>query len=218
MCRWISRSPDGNSNDKTTLVTAVEALQEQLNKADEEPSFYVADSGVYSEANMRRFQAAGIKWVSRVLETLTQAKAFLEQDVDTWQTACDQQMHWVSRQMTLPQATERRVLVRTAAGEQRLWHLGNQRFACEADALAVLQREVRILPAWFDLQSSLVAHPRYENRGRPRKEAPPVGHEWQITATVQVNHERVAQEVRCRACFIVATNVLESAELSGEEV
>ncbi len=91
MCRCISRPPDGDSNDKTTLVTAVEALQEQLNKADEEPSFYVADSGVYSEAKMRRFQAAGIKWVSRVPETLAQAKAFLEQDVDTRQTA------WISR-------------------------------------------------------------------------------------------------------------------------
>lgn len=229
------RPLNGNSSDKTTLVAAVEALQEQFNKADEEPSLYVADSGVYSEANMRRFQAAGIKWVSRVPETSTQAKAFLEQDVDTWQTTADQQIHWVSRQMTLPQGTERWVLVRTAAGEQRaketmqrhvkrtqqnweqrLWHLGNQRFACEADARVALQREVKTLPAWFDLQSSIVSHPRYESRGRPRKEAPPVDHEWQITATVQVNQERVVQEVRRRACFIVATNVLDSAELSDE--
>ncbi len=231
------RPLDGNSSDKTTLVAAVEALQEQLSKADEEPSLYVADSSVYSEANMRRFQAAGIKWVSRVPETLAQAKALLEQDVDTWQTTADQQIHWVSRQMTLPQGTERWVLVRTTAGEQRaketvqrqvkrtqqnweqrLWHLGNQRFACEADARAALQREVKTLPAWFDLESSVVAHPHYEMRGRPRKEAPPVDYKWQITAIVQVNHERVAQEVRRRACFIVATHVLDSAELSDEEL
>jgi len=107
MCRWISRPLDGNSSDKITLVAAVEARHEQLNKADEESSLYVADSGVYSEANMRRFQAAGIKWASRVPETLVQAKAFLDQDVDTWQTSADQQIHWVSRQMTLPQGTER---------------------------------------------------------------------------------------------------------------
>ncbi len=72
--------------------------------------------------------------------------------------------------MALPQGTERWVLVRTTAGEQRaketmqrqvkraqqnweqrLWHLGNQRFACEADARAALQREVKTLPTWFDL-------------------------------------------------------------------
>ncbi len=63
-----------------------------------------------------------------------------------------------------------------------------------------------------------MAHPRYEKRGRPRKEAPAVDHEWQNTATVQANHERFAQEVRHRACFIVATNVLDSAELSDEEL
>jgi transposase len=83
MCCWISRPLYGNSSDKTTLVAAIEALQEQLSKADEEPSLYVADSGVYSGVNGRRFKAAGIKWVSVVPETLSQAKAFLEQDKDT---------------------------------------------------------------------------------------------------------------------------------------
>ncbi len=231
------RPLNGNSSDKTTLVTAVEALQERLRQADEEPSLYIADSGVYSEANMRRFAAARIKWVSRVPETLTEAKAFLAQEVAHWQSAADQQTHWISRQLTLPQGTERWVLVRTAAGEQRaqetmqrhvkrtqqsweqrLWHLGNQRFACEADARAALHREVKALPTWFDLESSLLAHPCYESRGRPRKEASPVAHEWQMVATVQVNQARVEQEVRRRACFIVATNVLDAAELSDEEL
>jgi len=101
------RPLDGNSSDKASLVAAVEALHKQLSKADEEASLYVADSGVYSEANMRRFQAAGIKWVSRVPETLAEAKAFLEHDVDTLQTSVDQQIHWISRQITLPQGTER---------------------------------------------------------------------------------------------------------------
>jgi len=231
------RPLDGNSSDKASLVAAVEALHKQLSKADEEASLYVADSGVYSEANMRRFQAAGIKWVSRVPETLAEAKAFLEHDVDTRQTSVDQQIHWISRQITLPQGTERWVLVRTTAGEQRaqetmqrhvkrtqqiweqrLWHLGNQRFACETDARVALLREMKTLPTWFELQSSVVSYPRYEKRGRPRKEAPPVDHEWQIAATPQVNQECVAQEVRRRACFIVATDVLDSAELPDEDL
>src|SRR5512135_208702 len=45
------RPLDGNSSDKVTLASAVEALHEQLRMSDSGPSFFVADSGVYSEAN-----------------------------------------------------------------------------------------------------------------------------------------------------------------------
>jgi transposase len=51
-----------------TLAAAVEALHEQLRTPESEPSFFVADSGAYSEANMRRFNEneAEIRWISRV--------------------------------------------------------------------------------------------------------------------------------------------------------
>jgi transposase len=44
------RPLDGNSSDKVTLASAVEALHEQLRSPESEPSFFVADSGIYSEA------------------------------------------------------------------------------------------------------------------------------------------------------------------------
>src|SRR3954466_1883622 len=47
------RPLDGNSSDKVSLLAAVQAIQEQLRATDEAPSVYVADNGVYSEANMR---------------------------------------------------------------------------------------------------------------------------------------------------------------------
>ncbi len=64
---------DGNSSDKVTLASAVEALHEQLQAPESDPSFFVADSGVYSEANMCRFNEAKIRWISRVPETSTEA-------------------------------------------------------------------------------------------------------------------------------------------------
>ena len=149
------RPLDGNSSDKVTLASAVEALQQQLHAPDTEPSIFVADSGVYSEANMRRFNAAHIDWISRVPETSKEAKGLLESAVDSadWQDSPDGQTHWFTRIMTLPQGQERWVVVRTNAGEaraqatlkrhvdkaeqswkQKLWHLSNQRFACQADA------------------------------------------------------------------------------------
>jgi transposase len=47
------------------LASAVEALHEQLQAPESEPSLFVADSGIYSEANMRRFNEAKIRWISR---------------------------------------------------------------------------------------------------------------------------------------------------------
>ena len=144
------RPLDGNSSDKVTLASAVEALHEQLQAPESDPSFFVADSGVYSEANMRCFNEAKIRWISRVPETSTEAKAVVEMAADRtqWQDSEDGQTHWFTHTMMVPQGQERWVVVRTEQGEaraqatlkrqvekaeqrwkQKLWQLSNQHFA-----------------------------------------------------------------------------------------
>jgi transposase len=103
------RPLDGKRSDQATLASAVEALHEQLRAPENDPSFFVADSGVYSEANMRRFNQAQIRWISRVPETSTEAKAVVETAADSqeWQDAEDGQSHWFTRPLTLAQGQER---------------------------------------------------------------------------------------------------------------
>ncbi len=113
------RPLDGNSSDKVSLIAAVTAIQEQLRDANAEPSVYVADNGIYSESNMRQLNAAGVKWVSRVSETSTEAKTVLQAGSQEWQTAEDGSIQWYSRVMILPQGSERWVIVRTSASQQR---------------------------------------------------------------------------------------------------
>src|SRR6266550_8228691 len=72
------RPLDGNSSDKVSLLAAVTAIQAQLREANAEPSIYVTDNGIYGEANMRQLNAAGVKWVSRVSATSTEAKTVLQ--------------------------------------------------------------------------------------------------------------------------------------------
>jgi len=224
---------DGNSSDKVSLLSAIQAIQEQLRVTDEAASVYVADNGVYSEANMRILNQAQVKWISRVSETSTHAKAALAQCYETWQSSEDGNTHWVSQVMSLPQGKERWVSVYTSASklraqasvqrqvkraqaewEKKCWHLGNRRFACETDAQTAMEREKKGQPAWLDIHHELVAHARHASRGRPRKEDSPLKEEWQIVATVTINQERVEQEVFRKACWIVGTNILETAELS----
>ena len=228
---------DGNSSDKGSLLAAVMAIQKQLREAKAEPSVYVADNGIYSEANMRQLNAAGVKWVSRVSETSTEAKTVLQEGSQDWQRSEDGNIQWYRRVMTLPQGSERWVIVRTSASEQRArltlhrqisraqaswerkcWHLGTRRFACEADARAALERELKGKPTWLEVQSDIIAHPRHVGKGRPRKDASPATHQWQIVATVTVNQQRVDEEALRKACFIVGTTELESDALSDQEL
>jgi hypothetical protein len=86
--------------DKVTPTSALEALHERLRAPEGDPSFFVADSGIYSEANMRRFN---------------QAKAVVDTASDSaeWHDFEDEQTHWFTRTMSLPQGQERRVVVHT---------------------------------------------------------------------------------------------------------
>jgi transposase len=232
------RPLDGNSSDKVTLASAVEVLHEQLCTPDSDPSFFVADSGMYSEANMRRFNETKIHWISRVPETNTEAKAVVEAAANRteWHDSEDGQTHWFTQTMTLPQGQERWVVVRTNQAEaraqatlkrqvevaehqwkQKLWHLSNQHFACEADAQSALARELKGRPVWLEVQSEFISSEHHPSRGRPRKGAAPAK-QWHIQATVTIKHPQVEQEALHKACFIVATNVLDSTVLSEEEV
>jgi transposase len=219
---------DGNNSDKVSLLAAISTIQRQLREADGEASVYVADNGVYSEPNMRLLNQAGVKWVSRVSETSTEARTVLQEGSETWQHSEDGTMHWFCREMPLPQGTERWVVVRTQAShqraqqtlqrqvsktqaswEQKCWHLGNRRFACEADARATLERELKGTPSWLEVNVEFVAHPQYAGKGRLHKDASPATHQWQIVATVTVNQQQVNREAFRTACWIIGTNVLD---------
>src|SRR5262245_7149646 len=152
---------DGNASDKVTLVAAVEALAEQLRTEEEDEAagpIFVADSGLYSAENVARLTTAGVRWISRVPDTSTVARAALEVADSAWQQ--EGEVSWA----TAPQAPtgERWVVVRTTAGEERaratlqrqvdaarrtweqaLWHLGHQRFACAPDAEAALAQQCK---------------------------------------------------------------------------
>jgi transposase len=95
---------DGTSLDKATLLAAITALQTQLQETDGEASVYVADNGVYREAKMRQLNQAGVKWISRVSETLAQAKGLLQEGSESWQSSADGTIHWFSRQLALREA------------------------------------------------------------------------------------------------------------------
>jgi transposase len=230
------RPLDGNASDQRELVQTIESLVAHLREAGDEPGIYVADGGVYSEANMQRFAAAGVRWVSRVPETAREAKALVREEPEQWETSADRKMRWFTRQLQLPQGEERWIVVVTDAGlararatvrqraqrdleqwERQLWHLGNQEFACQADAHADRERQLKALPDWLRVTSTLTRRPHYTGKGRPPGDAPPTRETWQIKAGVTVDEEQLEREAQRRARFLVATNVLDLLDLPAEQ-
>lgn len=237
---------DGNASDKRALLEAVTALTQQLRASGETPGVYVADSGLYSAENMSQLNAAGVQWVSRVPETSTAAQALVQERLDTarqtadgWQHSADGTRHWWSRpQPDLAQGPERWIVVRTQEGEERaratlerqaerdqvtwakrLWHLGNQTFACQPDAEAALAKTCQRLPPWFRVQTAVTSRPTYPTRGRPRKDAATSATVvWQIQASVTRDAVVLEREALRRASYIVGTNLLDCEAWPEEAV
>jgi len=232
---------DGNASDKRTLLEAVQALTQQLKASGETPGVYVADSGLYGAEHMTRLNATGVHWVSRVPETSTAAQTIVQErlaTLDGWHSSHDGTRHWWSREEPdLVQGPERWIVVRTQEGEERaratvqrqaerdqqtwekrLWHLGNQTFACAPDAEAALARACQRLPPWFVVVSAAVAQVGYAARGRPRKDAAPRPQGWQIQATLTRDPVALEREALRRAAFLVATNLLDTDAWPDEAV
>jgi len=70
---------------------------------------------------------------------------------------------------------------------------------------------------WLEVHSELVSSEHHAGKGCPRKDATPTM-QWHIQATVSVKQPQVEQEARRKACFIVATNVLDASILSDQEL
>jgi transposase len=233
------RPLDGNASDQRELAQTIEALVRHLREAGEEPGLYVADGGVYSAANMQRFAKAGVRWISRVPATSREATALLSEEPapEQWASSADGQTRWFSRQVELAQGRERWLVVVTDAGlartrtslatraqrdreqwERQLWHLGNHAFACQADAEVAQQRQLKALPVWLRVASTVSPRPHYAGKGRPPKGQLPTRETWHVQAQVTIDHDQLEREAQHQARFLVATNVLDRAEVPDEQV
>ena len=79
------KAASGNKTDKTEFPEVLEAYMEQMQLSEETMNGYmVADSALYSEENLHRI--GSILWISRVPESLKQAKLAISYEKDRdWQ-------------------------------------------------------------------------------------------------------------------------------------
>jgi transposase len=234
------RPLDGNSSDKESISATVKLVMAQLRETvpqEQENRIVVFDSGGYSAANMKSYNAANISWISRVPETSTAAKDVLEQEPEQWTPLTDGSGVCAVCLMDLPQGKERWVIVRSfaqqlAAGERlkkkvkktqqqwekRLWHLSKQAFTCENDAHQAWKQALKGKPGWLLATCTLQEEKHYQQKGRPKKDAPADQTVWHLVPTLSLDQPQVEALTHKQATFIVATNILDEQRLSPQQV
>jgi len=223
----------GNVSDKTSMPEIAEVYLAQFSEEEETP-ILVADAALYSAENIRGLSEN--KWVSRVPATIKQAKELLSQTAASQMIASERETHfylevesnygdvdqrWLivlseaRRQQELAQL-EKRISREHDKLRKQVKKLQKQVFNCEEDARKALQ--VFTKPWKFHaLIGDISSSERYAQAGRPKADSPTVS-DWQIDLTFDRDELKISQAQQPLGKYIIATNVLDKADLPAEEL
>lgn len=218
---------DGNSSDKESFAETIKTYCHHLEEGT--PPWFVMDSAGYSQDNLTAWQEIG--WVTRVPETVGEAKAILQAvatatmgDVGDGYRICplcntygDIRQRWLL--VHSQQAYEReskqldKRIVKAEEAAEKAWRtLQRRTFQCQADAEAAAVQLAQELP-WHRPQAQVMPRKKYAKPGRPAKDAVAQIVGWQVTGQLTVKGEVVEEKWQRLGRFIIATNVLDEATL-----
>lgn len=222
---------DGNQSDKARFAGLMQEFKSQWNFE----GLYVADSALYSEQNLQ--QLSGLRWLTRVPLTLNAASELISQLTDpAFETTelegyriatvcCNYggvQQRWLvvesqKRKEADLKKLDKTLTQATAHWQSQLRQLCAQEFACEADALAALEKFGQKLP-WHQLDGMGVKQMvHYDKPGKPKRGHPPSRITYHPQASLTLNTTVVSMHQQRAGRFILATNVLESDQLSAQQ-
>ena len=222
----------GNASDKVVLQAAAARMQLFCKELEASPSFlYVGDSAIYERCVK---EAGEMKWLSRVPERLKEARK--------WLILPDESFIWIElsdgyRMTSLSdarygQVSQRWILIHSEHAASRelktlkkrinkenetytkiLWHLGNQEFTCDHDALVAAEKAVKALKYH---QVTWVTSPieKHVKPGRPKTGDIPQVVGYCIQGTLIEDQKRIAIAKRHKGRFILASNELDQSILS----
>jgi transposase len=200
-------------------------------------TFLVADSALYSAANLQKLAETRTKGITRVPATLRDAQTVLAQaDPQTMAPLTEEYRYpvvpstsgGVEQRWVLIHAEPRPLQAQRTVDKQLLKHSTQEvktfkkrcrtAFACEADAQQALGTFAQGLQATFVAQSTLHPLPGYDKRGRPGQGAQPDQVVYQIEGALATRIAARQALIDQHSCFILATNELDDTHLPPQEV
>jgi transposase len=230
----LAQTVAGNTSDKVHFRDVLLQLKQEI-KEEQAPFYAVMDSAFYTEQNLQS-TSSHLKWISRVPETLQEAKRQLgrwsRSDMETagpgyffkelQRSYGGVEQRWILVFSEQAYERESKTLRRQVDKEQKtlekeLKRLKSLTFDCEQDALKALER----LKKSFKYHQAQLQEMRVQNtkqgRGRASK-ASEMKKIFQLRATCVEDQEKVRQALEMKGTFILATNEQRSKQLSAQEI
>jgi transposase len=226
----------GNSSDAQDFGEAVRTHVHQL-QPTYGMTYLVADSALYSEANLQKLAQTHMKWITRVPATVNAAQTVLAQAEpqalaslkagyryhELTSTYGGIEQRWVliyseSRQGQAHRTVDKQWRKQSDKEIKTFKKLCGTAFACEADARQALSTFEQDLHATFLGASTVRAQPRYGKRGRPGPDARPEQVVYQIDGALASALTARQALIDQHCCVILATNDLDTTQLPPQEV
>lgn len=217
---------DGNSSDKTTFHETIQRVGEFQKQIELKTTFkWVADSALYTKEKLLKNN--DYKWITRVPETLTEARKLLEKaevdwiEQDSGYKSCsfsssygEVQQRWLLVFSEQAYQREKKTLEKKLTKEsetlkQQLWHLSHEAFQCEADAKKTLKK-IEQKSLLYRIQSRIIPLMRYGKRGKPKSGQPKEIVGYKIEASFERDEEKIEKLLKRKGRFILATNDLDT--------
>jgi transposase len=227
---------DGNSSDKRTFhetIKKVRAFQKQLKSC---PEFkWVADGALYDKGKL--LKQSEYLWLSRVPETIKEARELIEKG--------DQEIDWKERGKGYKTASfysnygdvkQRWLLVYSVQSYNRekktfdkklekqdeslkksLWHLGNETFACESDAIKEANKVTKGFP-YHSIQIKIIPVLKHGKSGRPKKGSKGDVIGYKVQSEMAHNISAIEIFLNRKGRFILATNDLDEKNFPDENM
>jgi len=224
------RAADGSESDQRVFAELIRSFVKRV----ELDTLFVADAALYSGKNLDGL--AQLRWLSRVPETIREARELLESlDGDNLTRA--QQGYRVAevssdyggvKQRWVVIESESRLKGSNAQVDKRvaregekltkvIRNLKGRHFSCEEDARLAVREVVQGLRYHLLSGVDVIAEAYRERPGRPRKGEAPL-YRYRVKAAVVRNKELIARSERRAARFLLATNLLDQEALPTQEV
>lgn len=228
---------NGNSSDQTSFqatVKRIQAFRDGLSEMNDALCF-VVDAAFYTPKKLAELN--GVLWLTRVPAQLKDACRLLRalnheltwQDIDdnyrfveVCTTQYGLQQRWLLVESKHAAARElktfqRRLDKQADVLQKKLWHLGNQVFACEHDANKALKPILKSLKH-HQIEYQLVPVKQYKKKGRPSKNEDKIIVGYKIEATLSSCLQSIKATKETLGRFILATNQLDETSLSAKDM
>ena len=215
----------GNQSDSSCFGKIAVEYQQQL----EVNSLIVADCALYTESNLKMM--SDLRWLCRVPLSIKAAQSlistipeseFIDSTIPGYKLASKTENYaGIEQRWLVVQSQERResdlykltqkVIKAESKAVQELKKLSQEKFACEADAIKTLSKLSKQFK-YHQINGSIVTQVKSKTKDSPQEIS------YQISATVSQDESKINTELLSAGRFIIATNVLDSQELSNDSM